>query len=194
MTDLTKFKISDTQYLKINPECIYADECQVCAQLDIDYVDEEKNIMIRFGNSALSNFGYKIVESKFFQNLMLGKMTIDSKITHDLGFEWNQYFEGLIQDTHIDQYHCWSNSHKKIRPYFSSWMYNDKDGNVIFEITPFYPWHGEKKSSPGFITYKEFMKDYKPVLVTKIPKENLRIWVDQARKLQKIYFPEFEKI
>jgi hypothetical protein len=190
--NLTRFMISDTQYLTINPEDIDKDACEVCAKIDIDYIDEEKNLCIKFENEALSDFCYKITKSGHIQKLIHGKMPIDSSIAGDLGFEWNQYFEGIIKDTEVIKYHFSSNCHKQIRPYYNSWLYNDKDGNVIFEITPFYPWHRKKKSHPDFITYKQFMKDYKPILKTLIPKENLKQWFTQARELEKIYFPQFE--
>lgn len=191
---LSKFVISDTQYLKINPECIHDDECQVCAQIDIDYVNEEKNICIKFGNEALSDFCYKITESGFIPKLIDGKVFIDSSITPDLGIECNQFFSGRQKDNLFMKYYFLGNDHKKIRPYYNSWLYNDEKGNIIFEITPFYPWHGEKKKlNPDFITYKQFMKTYKPILKTTISKKNLKQWIKQARALEKIYFPEFEK-
>jgi len=184
--DLTKFIISATQYLKVAPEPIEKDDCEFCARCDIDYVDEEKNITIRFGYEDNSSFCYFISEYNFIQKLITGKMVLDKSITEDLGFEWNQFFKDNKKKTAASTYLCWSNSHKQIRPYFSSWMYNDKEGNIIFEITPFYPWHGEtKKSNPEFITYKKFMKDYKPTIKTVIPKENIVKWIDQAQELKK---------
>jgi hypothetical protein len=191
--NISKFMISEDQYIKIYTECIHEDDCPFCINVDINYIDEKNNICIRFGYDTIASFCSSIA-SEHTQKLLNNQLILDKSIIGDPGIEWNKYFEGLIKNTEIDQFHCWSNSHKKIRPYFSSWMYNDKEGNVVFEITPFYPWHGEKKSSPGFITYKEFMKNYKPVLVTNIPKENLKTWIDQARELQKQYFPEFEKV
>lgn len=193
MINLIKFKISKTEHLKINPECIHDDDCQVCAKIDIDYVDENKNLCLRLGNEALSDFCYKITESGRIQKLIDGKMLIKHSVNTDLGFEWNQYFEGKIQDTDVDKYHCWTNNQQKNNSY-SCWLYNDQKGNIIFEITPFYPWHGEtKKSHPDFITYKKFMKNYKPTLKTIIPKKNLKQWIVQARELEKKYFSEFEK-
>lgn len=193
MTNLTKFVISDTQYLKINPECIHDDDCKFCAEIDIDYVDEENNLCIRFGYQHASSIYYKIAESAQFQHLIDGKKTLDLVVENDPGFEWNQYYEGLIADTDVlEKYHCWSNSHKQIPPYFNSWMYNNQNGDVIFEITPFYPFHHEtKKTHPGFVTYKKWIKDYKPTVITTIPKENLKQWIIQAKELEKIYFPEF---
>ena len=184
--DLAKFMISETEYIKIIPEHIGKDDCEVCAHCDIDYIDEEKNIIIRFGYNELSSFCYKVIEYGFFQKLIDGKMALDSSITQDLGFEWNRFFKDCKQRTKASDYHCWSNSHKQIRPYYSSWMYNNKNGNIVFEITPFYPWHGEtKKSNTNFITYKKFMKYYKPTVKTIIPRENLIKWIDQAKELKR---------
>ena len=183
MTSLTKFVISNTQYLKVIPEHIGKDDCEVCAHCDIDYVDEEKNITIRFGYEEISSVCYFIAKSGQIQKLIDGKMTIDSSIVQDLGFEWNRFFKDCKQKTKASNYFCWSNDHKQIRPYFNSWMYNDEDGNIIFEITPFYPWHYEtKKSNPDFITYKKFMKDYKPTVKTIIPKENSFLMVKNFNK------------
>ena len=193
MNNLTKFMISDMEYLKINPECIHDDECEVCAQIDIDYVNEKKNISIKFGNQALSDFCYQMSESGRIQKLINGEMPIDSSITDDLGFECNQYFNAIKKKSVVINYLFGSNDHKQIRPYYNGWLYNDKDGNVIFEITPFYPWHGEtKKSHPDFITYKKFMKDYKPILKTIVSKEKLKQWIIQAQELETLYFPQFK--
>ena len=180
-----KFIISDTQYIKIIPESFDKDDCEVCIQFDIDYIDEEHNICIRFGYKQLSSFCYSIAQSGRIQKLIDGKMIFD-QVT-DLGFQCNRYFEGLIKHTDIiEKYHFVGNDHKRISPCFNSWLYNDKDGNIWFEITPFYPWHGtNKRSYPEKISYKEWIKDYKPTLKTMIPKENLLQWIEQAKELKK---------
>jgi len=192
MTDLTRFMISDTEYIQVLPEPVDKDECEVCAHCDIDYVDEEKNIHIRFGYNFSSSFCYSVAEYGRVQKLIQGEMVLDGNAAKNLGFEWNQYFEGKIKKTIVGNYHCWSNDHKQIRPYFSSWMYNDTDGNIIFEITPNYPWSNEKKKdNPGWISYKKFMESYKPILKTMIPKERLQQWIPQAKKLKKMLVPSY---
>ena len=186
MTDLRKFIISNTQYIKIIPDQFTKNDCEVCNKSKIKYIDEEKNININIDYMESSTFCYFIGESGIIQDLIDGKLILNKKITPDLGFEWNESFHDSKKPTQGSKYHAFSNSHLKIKPYLSCWLYNDKDGNVIFEITPFYPWHGEnKKSNPDFITYKQFMKNYKPVLKTTIPKENLKQWITQALKLKK---------
>ena len=184
--DITKYIISDTQYLKMNVECIHDDECKTCAHIDIDYVDEKNNTCIRFGYEVASSFCYFLVESGCIQRLLNGEMILSQSITNDLGFEMNQYVEGIQKSDDCFDYLLFSNSHKQIRPYFNSWMYNDIDGNIIFEITPFYPSHGKtKKAFPEKISYKEFMKNYQLIVKTIIPKENLEQWIKQAQELKK---------
>jgi hypothetical protein len=90
--DISKFIISDTQYLQINPERIQEDECKVCANIDIDYVDEEKNICIRFVYCALSDFCYTIAESVQIRELIIGERIFDKNVTGELGIECNQFF------------------------------------------------------------------------------------------------------
>lgn len=155
--NITKYKISDTQYLQINPdECIHEDDCQFCAQIDMNYVDKKNKVNIKFGYEGARSFYYYIVESGIFQKLIEGKHTLDVSITDDVGLEWNEYFANKKKSTKASEYHWSSNSHKGIRPYYSSWLYNDEKGNIIFEITPFYPWFYEtKKTHPEKISYKE---------------------------------------
>lgn len=189
-----KFMISDTKYLKINPECIHDDECQVCAKIDIDYVDEEKNINVRFGYEHFSSFCSFLSTYGFIPKLLNNEMILDKTIIGDPGIEWNKYPKGIRGTKATNEFYFFGNGHKQVPPYFDGWMYNDKNGNVIFEITPFYPFHYEtQKTHPDFISYKQFMKDYKPIVITSIPKENLKQWMIQAKKLKKKYFPEFEQ-
>lgn len=184
-----KFMITDQQYIKITSDTTFEQgNCLACINCDVDYVDEKKGSIIRFGYEQANQFYGGFGTMNFIQDLIENKKILDQNITPDLGFEWNQFYQGFIKDTDIfKKYHFASNNHKQIRPYYNSWFYNDKDGNIIFEITPFYPFHYEtKKSHPNFITYKQFMKDYKPSLKITIPKERLIEWNEQA----KLYYPE----
>jgi hypothetical protein len=93
--NIIKYKISDNEYLKINPdECVHEDECQFCAHIDIDYIDEKNNICIRFGYNDLSNFCYFFTESKRAHKLLERELILSKNIVNDLGFEWNQFYAG----------------------------------------------------------------------------------------------------
>lgn len=184
--NMLKFMISDTEYIKVIPEYIDKDDCEICSQIDIEYVDEEKNVTIRFGYEHLSSFCYFMAEYGYVEKLLNNEMILDKAAIGDPGIEWNKYTNGYIGKKETNKFHFFGNSHKQIYPSFDGWLYNNKDGNVILEITPFYPWHHtRKKLNPNFISYKQFMKDYKPVVQTMIPKENLKKWIPQALELKR---------
>ena|SRR3990167_6589069 len=100
MINLTKFVISDTQYLKINPECIHDDECKFCANIDLDYIDEANKITIRFGYDHFPSFCSFISKFGRIQQLINNEAIFDDS-SNDLGFEWNQFYQGLIKDTDV---------------------------------------------------------------------------------------------
>ena len=80
------------------------------------------------------------------------------------------------------------NDHLQIRPYYNSWLYNDEQGNIIFEITPFYPWfYVTKKTNKEKVSYKEWIENYKPTIKTIIPHKNLKKWIIQAEHMKKEY-------
>lgn len=189
---IKKYTISTYQYLKINPECVHESECQFCTRMDIDYVDEKNNIYITFGYEFIDEFYLFLAESERIQKLLQGKMCLP-KNTKNLGLELNEIYQNNKHSHNILEYHWVSNSHKQVRPYYNSWLYNDKNKNIIFEITPFYPWFGAtKKEHPEKISYKKWIKDYKPIVNVIIPEENIKKWIDQANELGEKYKLKFK--
>ena len=187
--DITTYKISDNQYLKIHlDESIDEDECQFCTWMDIDYVDDKNNVCIRFGYEEVDEFYAFLAESERIQKLLKGEMILSSKI-NDLGFEYNQFTAGKQPfNKAFLEYFWFNNSYKKIRPFYTSWLYNDQEGNIVFEITPFYSWFNvTKKTHPDKISYKKWIENYKPIIKTIIPKENIKQWIKQAEELAEIY-------
>ncbi|MBP9764817.1 hypothetical protein KBD08_00590 [Candidatus Babeliales bacterium] len=178
-----KFQITDKQYIQVIPEPIPEGYCEVCARSDVDYVDEELGLTIKFGQTEADMFYGGFGTTDYVEDLINNKKYFDQDVTPDLGFEWNQFFQGLIKDTDVlENYHFVGNDHTEKRPYFNSWFYNDKDGNIIFEITPFYPWHyATKKQCPDKIPYKEWIKNYQVIVRKVIPKETLIAWDKQAK-------------
>ena len=184
--NIYKYKISDTQYLQIIPQCLHGDQCLTCTMVDFDYIDEVAKTNIRFGYDFIDSFSCKFTEGDYIQDLIKGLKKIDVTISVDLGIESNQFFSGRQLTNIFMQYYFLGNNHKHIKPYYNSWLYNDKDGNIIFEITPSYPWHYEtKRTCPEKISYTKWLQNYKPTVITMIPKENIKQWIDQAKELEK---------
>lgn len=178
-----KFKFTEKQYIYVVPESIDKDDCEVCIQCKVIYIDENLGIAILFGYTEAETF-HGVFGFKGFNELLQNKLFFDNNKRMDPGFEYNQYCQGLIEDSDvIDKYFFESNSHQDIQPFYTSWFYNDKDGNIIFEISPFYPWFNidNPENKGGFITYEMFMKNYKVVVRKVISRETLMQWDNQAK-------------
>jgi hypothetical protein len=65
----------------------------------------------------------------------------------------------------------------------ATWIYNDKQGNIIFEITPRYPGLFAEDKSVIKISFEEWMKTYKPFIVRIISPEVAHQWIEQADKV-----------
>ena len=188
-----KFMISNYEYLEIDLKDLKIAESDQdysnwCKDIDIEYVNTKENKRILFGYDGVRNFCSFFLKYEKAKKLMNNTHQLDKLIVYDLGFEWNEFFNDNLKSDKSFDYHWLSNSHKGIRPYYNSWLYNDKKGDVEFEITPFYPWYNvNKRTQPDRIPYKEWIKSYKPVVKTIIPKENFKQWIAQAEKMKQEY-------
>jgi hypothetical protein len=118
------------------------------------------------------------------------ELTLHSSITLDIGLLWNKVLQhqrsGLFY-INADQRKMWVGCQyilwetRGSMKSLTTWLYNDHDGSIIFEITPNYPWEFEgAEQDSNFIPYEEWIKSYKPFLIRKIPIEVARQWLDQA--------------
>lgn len=113
------------------------------------------------------------------------KLKLHRSITNDIGYLYNEELQdkpGLFYKTSKEGRKFWvGESYSLWNSSLDSWIYNDERGNIIFEITPKYPWnYVEPKENEHYIPYEEWIKSYKPFLIRKIPIEVARQWLDQA--------------
>lgn len=183
--DITKFIISDSEYIKFHFEQLEQlnhSVCVLCYKIDVDYVDEKQNVCIKFGYTEVAHVCYLLTKSSIVPELIDNKMQL-SKHLISLGLEVNNYFEGISESDDCFKYLFLSNSHKQVRPYYNSWLYNNESGDIIFEITPFYPWHDPTEANnPDFVSYETWIKDYKPKVRTTVSSKNIYQWIQQGKK------------
>jgi hypothetical protein len=167
------------EYININ----FCGESNYCLVQDcFDHVIEEFKSIIKkaindqlklhsslLGNAEYSLLGYqwcKYLKKNDRKDLVYGD--------EDTGIPWVGYKYTLFETCHgID------------RP--ASWLYNDERGNIIFELTPVYPWYYSKPGSgETFIKYSKWMKTYKPILTRTISKETAQQWIKQIDDLIKV--------
>jgi len=91
------------------------------------------------------------------------------------------------------KYEVWT-TYAYADPYVYTWMYNDKNGNIIFEVTPFYKWSMQEREPEDldFITYEEFMKNYKPLIHRVIPRDIAIEWLNESMKIYRSLFSSEE--
>jgi len=183
--------ITTKEYLLVVPDPIgqCCDECS--ARSKIYFVSEELHIKMLFGYTESTTFygGFKFKNMKLLLN---NELFFDTDKQQDPGFECCQYSEDIIKDSDVITKHYFiSNTHIETPPYYSSWFYNDKDGNIIFEISPSYPWEQtrdeERAADSNFIPYAQWIKDYKVVVHRIIPKETLIQWNEQAKNYTHVF-------
>lgn len=76
------------------------------------------------------------------------------------------------------KYHVWSSQS------FISWIYNDHQKNIIFEVTPFYPFmYPNAETELNYIAYEEWIKNYKPYIVKILSKKTALQWLNQANSI-----------
>lgn len=137
--------------------------------------------------------------SFFLEQALTSKLLLHESITQDIGYLWNQelqdkpgltyqYKEGIKKWVGIDN-HLWSTRSKDTLK-LASWLYNDNNKNIIFEITPTYPWYlceenYARNKFQSYIPYEEWIKNYKPLLIRIIPREIAQQWLNQAQEILK---------
>ncbi len=80
-----------------------------------------------------------------------------------------------------------------------TWLYLDWNDNIIFEVTPSYPWTfgrkpKTKKEKAEYITYEEFVKSYKPLVKIELSKEIAQQWLKQANEMITIIETNYQKM
>ena len=121
---------------------------------------------------------------------------LHESIHHDIGYLYNTYCDALwnekleIKKQFVYQYYedsrMWvgSSYHLWNAATVGSWIFNNKNGDIIFEIVPLYPYDFYDDNKPAdAIPFDEWIKNYKPYAIRTIPKEVAVQWLNQAESL-----------
>ena len=197
------FKLSESEFIKVMPECNIAfekvDYC--CSEITAYFID--KNKQLKIGQQTAGEFFESFI--KKIKKVINNDLQLHESLTYNLGFMQNQYYQdksgfSMVSTIHRSKpywvgfnYSVWS-TYGDANPLVSTWLHNDLNGNIIFEATKDYPWHfieleGEPDSLE-FITYDEFMKDYKPLIHRIIPRDVAITWLEQAMKAYRGLFKD----
>jgi hypothetical protein len=121
------------------------------------------------------------------------ELLLHESIKQDIGYLWNEELQGKPGLTYEEgsgniywigeRFLLWS-CNSRLENRGTTWLYNDENGDIILEITPVYPWtFRDPKPNEKYVSYDEYMKSYKPLVIRKIPVDIAQEWLVQVKKL-----------
>jgi len=79
-------------------------------------------------------------------------------------------------------------------PAVQTWLYN-RDNKIYLEIAPSYPWlYVEPEKTEEYISFDQFMKTYKPILVTELDKNLVKKWIKECHGILENLEKEHEQM
>ena len=171
-----------------------------CGDMKAYFVDKQQ---LRIGQQTAGLLFEALIG--VLRRVINGTLQLDESIIENLGLMYNEYFHDLplkkpkfVMIPTSDgtsrywigyNYQIWS-TYKDANPYVNTWMYNDSEGNIIFEVTKFYKWSTQEDDleDPEYETYEEFMKKFKPLIHRVIPRDVAIEWLDQSMKVYRGFF------
>jgi|SRR5690606_23472905 len=161
--------------------------------------NDNEPILLLYNNNTITLANSPIYFNiKDFQNLLKkalnNELLLDKTIILDIGFIFNEYYykasqipTGNLQKQNpllIEKYHLWEAHENKAS--YVTWIYNNHDENIIFEVTPSYPYfYCDKKKEPSYISYEKWITTYKPYFIAELSHATAQQWLDQAEYIVK---------
>jgi|SRR5690606_23873144 len=131
----------------------------------------------------------------YLKKALNSKLHLHDSITSDIGYMFNQYnknecgfiierFENGFEGWTGYNYYLWE-AYKNNKKYVT-WIYNDHNNNIIFKITPSYPYrYCERMKKDHYIPFKKWILNYKPYFSTQLSRETAQQWLEQAEHVVK---------
>ena len=157
---------------------------------------------------VLSEWGLPEAVQDMRNNLvkaLRNELQLHSSITRDIGYLENINFDHDNKQAEISQerdedywesnsdlmytqdgnYFSWVGDVYKIWGHdnLATWIYNDMQGNIVFEIAPRYPGLFSEEKGDMAISFEGLMKTYNPFILRIIAPEIAQQWIGQADKI-----------
>jgi len=157
-----------------------------CSDSSLFFIEQKKKIKI-FDDSL--KYGMELFNS-MLQKSLNNELVLDGSIKPDIGYLYNEEIQdkpGLVYEQFEGRkfwvgrnYFLWGYG------YLATWIYNNKQGETILEITPIYPGSfltSRKKS--GLISYEDWLANYKPYFLTVLSKDTITTLLEQTETIYK---------
>jgi len=154
-------------------------------EIDVIYVNSAKNVSLMLCKSIHTYMALWGLQGRL-EALLRGKLELHKSIEKDIGYLANQAEHDSsaagLEFKLIAGTRYWVGNNYRFQWWgghgVSTWLYQ-KNGKIILEITPDY------NSGAQHSNYKEFMANYKPLVITELSPETARIWLAKAGHISK---------
>jgi hypothetical protein len=164
------------------------EEIGCCYRIPVYMVDGKKKIILS-NNTVQSDLQ---TLNSFLMQTLGGDFVLHASIVDDIGYLYNEYYQNKSKYIEVQvgrvitwvgyKYQLWQAYYRKKR--FVTWMYNNVNGDIIFEITPFYPFlFCNPAQEPNYIIYEEWIKKYKPYFIKIISREIAQQWLVKSSSI-----------
>lgn len=160
------------------------DLIDICYEAPIFWVDTSKELLLSL-DSVRMNIGWF---NAMLHQALLHELKLPNSINQNIGYQYNQYINEdnpNIEYEKIETIKSWVGNRYKLWSYsVETWIYNDKLGNIILEITPVYPkTFRDPEEDLDIQDYQNWMKSYAPILIRTIPKNIAKNWLKQTEDI-----------
>lgn len=198
-------KLSENELIKIlTVDHINFNKVDFCYGEIQAYFVSGKEVPLCIGEETASSFFISFINN--FKKAIDNELQLHESLTRNLGILYNEYHQdqpGFFMVSSQDgsskywvgaNYSVWS-TYNTTKSMLTSWLYNDSEGNIIFEITKNYKWSTcpDDPQDPDFMTYEDFMKDYKPLIHRAIHRDIAVQWLEEVIKVHRSLFSSEEK-
>jgi hypothetical protein len=155
-----KFTLNATEQIVLELENTLND-IDYCYRTNIAFLEQNKKYLL-----STDTLHYDMERfSTFLKKALNNQLQLHKSIFQDIGYLCNEYYQkkdGFIIHNFENggpdwvgyQYHLWEACKNNIRT--MTWLYNNKDGALIFEVTPCYPYlFCEPEEEPNYISYSK---------------------------------------
>ena len=182
MKNLARIHIKNNEYIDILSENIEEENYFFDVITIYYFLKGDKIVLFQdFLGEGIKSF-YNITSEILSNSLEISQRYI----TYGIGYEWNKSCDLIANDKNDDtigilsKYSLWSTVNKYG---YNTWMYIFQE-KIYFEISKNYKWHFEEpEEGETFITFKEFMKEYKSFVIVEVKKEMVKEWNESCKRI-----------
>ena len=189
------FKLHENEkFIIILEDDVQLIDCYFSGSIILNYNNQSYQID---GASTINIF--LLTLQKLLKKSLRGDLLLHHSINFDIGYQSNQTINDSsftafkYTDQNNDTY--WIGQKYELSSYnYTAWIYNDDQNNIIFEVTPEYPRCIDQENEIEVEDYQNWMKSYKPLLITIISQETAEQWLKQAETILEKINKNMEKI